>query len=114
MTPNAPPPPRFGQDTTAKFTPEIDGRWYTVNCRRLRILGGWLLPGPRLRIGSSVLTVDEPIVLTGLKTDGRPREFSLQAARLSVRWLHSSLQIDGSMAGERVRLRLDREANERC
>jgi hypothetical protein len=116
VTPDAPPPPRFGQDTTPNFAPEIDGRWYAAGCRKLRILGGWLLPGPGLVVGSTrrPVAIDEPTDLTGLRTDGRPRQLRLRAARLSIRWHHSELEIDGTVAGERVHLRLDRHEKKGC
>jgi hypothetical protein len=110
VTPKAPPPPRFGQDTTANFAPAIDGSWYAPGCRRLRILGGWLMPGAGPLVGSndSELAIDQPIDLTGVRTDGKPQAFRVQSARLSIRWQRSSLRIQGTTAGARVDLLLER------
>jgi len=116
VTPDAPPPPRFGQGTVAKFDPKIDGRWYEAGCRRLRIVGGWLLSTPRLLLGPAgrELVIDEPIDLTSLKPDGRPHEVRLHSAHLSVRWEDSSLVIDGSSAGSSIRVRLAKDPREVC
>jgi protocatechuate 3,4-dioxygenase beta subunit len=116
ITPNAPPPPRFGQDTVARFDPKIDGRWYEAGCRQLRIVGGWLLPAPvRLRgTAGRDLAIDQPIDLTSLRPDGRPLEFRLHSARLTVRWDHLALRIDGSSSGSSIRVRLAKDPKEAC
>jgi len=110
VTPKAPPPPRFGQDTTANFAPAIDGSWYAPGCRRLRILGGWLMSGSGPLVGSndSELAIDQPIDLTGLRTAGKPEAFRLQSACLSIRWQRSSLRIQGTTEWGRVELLLER------
>ncbi len=110
VTPKAPGPPRFGQDTAPDFAPAIDGRWYGPGCRRLRILGGWLMPGSSLLAGSigPKLAIDRPIDLTGLRTDGEPQALGLHSTRLSIRWQRPSLLVQGIAGGGRVDLRLER------
>jgi hypothetical protein len=111
VTPDAPPPPRFGENAAPKFSPGLDGRWYAPGCRRLRVLGGWVQPGGTLPAGRDGrdLAIEEPIDLTGLRMDGRPQGFEVGPARLSIRWQRSVLTIEGDAAGAAVAVRLRRQ-----